>query len=205
MCTQITCDFSVTNTVATLYEHCVWSLIHVLACSSSSCLRAFVCFVCSPGYTRCSCHHRILGFLLNISVCLIQRAGSSQRAESVSLPATEIFNKYCQMSVQVISLHLHHSKGALFPSFSRDDKNEKENKTRQKLFNQPKATGFISGSICPYGYLHPTCELNFKFWPPSNCSHQLVRQLFPFNNILWKSLSIIYIWYLLYRYTIDIQ
>ena len=129
MCTQITCDFSVTNTVATLYEHCVWSLIPVLACSSSSCLRAFVCFVCSPGYTRCSCHHRILGFLLNISVCLIQRAGSSQRAESVSLPATEIFNKYCQMSVQVISLHLHHSKGALFPSFSRDDKNEKENKT----------------------------------------------------------------------------
>lgn len=62
-------------------------------------------------------------------------------------------------------------------------------KTKQKLFNQPKVTGFISGSICPYGYLHPTCELDFKFWPPSNCSHRLVRQLFPFNNILWKSLS----------------
>lgn len=142
----------------------VSGLIHVLACSSSSCLRAFVCFVCSPGYTRCSCHHRILSFLLNISFCFLQQTGSSQRAGTVSLPATEIFDKYCQMSVQVISFHLHHSEGALFPSFFRDDKNEKERNPKQnKLFNQPKVTGFISGSICPYGYLHPTCELDFKF------------------------------------------
>ena len=139
----------------------VSGLIHVPACSCSSCLRAFVCIVCSPIYTKCSCHHRILGFLLNINVCFLQQTGSSQRAGTVSLPATEIFNKYCQMSVQVISLHLPHSKGALFPSFFRDDKNEKGKKKKtHKLFNQPKVTGFISGSIMSIWLLTSTQPLN---------------------------------------------
>lgn len=59
----------------------------------------------------------ILGIVLNISACFLHQTGSSQRAGTVSLPATEMFNKYCQMSVQMISLNLHHYKGALFPPF----------------------------------------------------------------------------------------
>ena len=92
-------------------------LFQVLACISSFCLGAFVHVVCSPSYARCSSLLIILGFVLNINVCFLHQTGSSQRAGTVSLPATEMFNKYCQMSVQMISLNLHHYKGALFPPF----------------------------------------------------------------------------------------
>lgn len=164
MCTQITCDFSVTNTVATLYEHCVSGLIHVLACSSSSCLRG-LCLLCVfPGYTRCSCHPRILSFLLNISFCFLQQTTElSQRAGTVSLPATEIFNKYCQMSVQVISTVFTTPRGIISPRFLEMTKMRKERNPKQnRLFNQPKVTGFISGSMSIW-LPPPTCELDLSF------------------------------------------